>query len=226
MSTAILNEETEISQEITTINKMATGLVVKDNSSYEAAAAFGSNIKKAIEKVVAFFEPMKTAAHKAHREICAREKEMLKPLTEAETVLKTSMGTYLAVIEEERRKAQEEAERLANEEYEKAMAEAIAHEEAGETDLAEAAMQDAELAETMSKNVYVHHTAPKAAGASTSTDWEITNIDDEKVPVTLNGIVLRPVDEKGILRLIRNSKGKVQIPGITYKSKPKIALRK
>ncbi|MCQ4951053.1 hypothetical protein, partial [Bittarella massiliensis (ex Durand et al. 2017)] len=67
---------------------------------------------------------------------------------------------------------------------------------------------------------------PRAKGVSSGKDWEIEAIDHEKVPVNFSGVEIRPVDEKAIMRLIRASKGKIQIPGIKYKETIKMSIRR
>ena len=66
----------------------------------------------------------------------------------------------------------------------------------------------------------------KVKGVSSSKDWEIVGINDAKVPVAIAGTVIRPVDNKAIMRLIRASKGTIQIPGVTYKEVMKISARR
>ena len=55
---------------------------------------------------------------------------------------------------------------------------------------------------------------------------EIVGINDAKVPVAIAGTVIRPVDDKAIMRLIRASKGTIQIPGVTYKQVAKMSFRR
>ena len=59
-----------------------------------------------------------------------------------------------------------------------------------------------------------------------TTDWELVEVNNREVPLSLNGIELRPVDTKAVMRLIRASKGKIVIPGITYKAVAKMSFRK
>lgn len=62
---------------------------------------------------------------------------------------------------------------------------------------------------------------PKIKGVSSQDTWEIKEIDLEKLPKTLLGVALVKVDESAIKKLIKASKGKIEIPGVTY-SKNKI----
>ena len=41
----------------------------------------------------------------------------------------------------------------------------------------------------------------------------------------LAGIELRPVDQAAVMRLIRASKGQIEIPGITYRQVAKMSFR-
>ncbi len=53
----------------------------------------------------------------------------------------------------------------------------------------------------------------------------ITSIDLDKVPVTALGVLIRPVDERAVMKLIRDSHGTVNIPGITYAETPVLSFR-
>lgn len=66
---------------------------------------------------------------------------------------------------------------------------------------------------------------PKAAGVSQSKTWEIVSIDSSKVPVSFEGVEIRPVDVKAVMRLIKESKGTIQIPGVQYRDSVSISVR-
>ena len=84
---------------------------------------------------------------------------------------------------------------------------------------AEYAMAEAEMMEGVSIAGGVQHQMPKVKGISQSKTWEIceSECDWSKVPVSLIGIELRPVDKAAVLRLIKMSKGQVEIPGIKFR---------
>ena len=151
---------------------------------------------------------------------------MLQPLSNAEKILKQTMGTYVAEQERKRREAEEAARRAAQAEVDRKIQEAVDLDAAGDADGAELAMMEAEVMDDMSGSVSVAGTKPKAQGVSTSKDWEITGIDASEVPMNFAGVEIRPVDTAAVMRLIRASKGSIQIPGITYKEVAKIAFRK
>lgn len=226
LSIPAADEEKKLSTQVSDIEFKAESIVVSDEASYTQAADFVKEVKRMIKSVKEFFKPMKEQAHKAHQEICTREKEMTEPLTNAEKILKESMGRFAAAQERKRREEAErariEAERLAKSKLE----EAIAADEAGDEEASAVAMLDAEYAERMAANPIPIMTEPvKTKGVSQKKDWEIVDIDEDKVPVDINGIVIRPVDKAAIMKLIRASKGKIKIDGVTYKETVSISVR-
>ena len=218
--------EAEMSREVTAVEAQAGQITIASKSDYESAAAFGRLIKQKSAQIIEFFAPMKKAAHEAHQNICAREKEMLAPLISAEKTVKQVMGDYVMEQERKRREEEERVKRLAEAEAEKKLQEAMALEASGKKDEAEAALMEADIVDSASRNVIVEAPKIKADGTSSSIDWEITAVDDGKVPVDFAGMCIRPVDTKAILKLIRASKGQIKIPGIQYKSVAKLSFRK
>lgn len=218
--------EAEMSKEVTAVEAQAGRITITSQSDYEDAAAFGRLIKQKSAQIIDFFAPMKKAAHEAHQNICAREKEMLAPLISAEKTVKQVMGDYVMEQERKRREEEERLKRLAEEEAEKKLQEAMSLEANGQTDAADAVLMEADIIDSASRNVVVEQQKIKADGASSSIDWEITAVDNSKVPVDFAGICIRPVDTKAIIKLIRASKGQIKIPGIEYKSVAKLSFRK
>ena len=222
----VTEQEKSLSKQVTEIEFQAGAITIDSEEDYQNAATFGRLLKQRTAEVKEFWKPMKDAAHKAHAEICSKEKAMLQPLSNAEKILKQTMGTYVAEQERKRREAEEAARRAAQAEVDRKIQEAVDLDAAGDADGAELAMMEAEVMDDMSGVVSVAGTKPKAQGVSTSKDWEITGIDVSEVPTNFAGVEIRPVDTAAVMRLIRASKGAIQIPGITYKEVAKIAFRK
>jgi len=218
--------EVQLSQEVSAVETMARNFLVQTEEDYKQAASFGRLLKQKSADVIEFFKPMKKAAHDAHKQICDREKAMLTPIANAEKMIKRSMGEYQM---EQQRKAREEEERLraiAQAEQERLMAEAIKMEELGEKEMAEESLENAQFVENSARFISVQAEAIKAAGVSSTSDWEIVSIAPGMVPVEIFGQVIRPVDDKAVLKLIRAHKGNIEIPGITFKAVQKISFRK
>lgn len=135
------------------------------------------------------------------------------------------MKNYYQEKERKRLELEAKLRREAEEERERKLNEAAELETAGEKEAAEAALLDAQVTEEIAVNTSVITEPIRTKGVTNTKDWEIQSIDKEKVPVVFAGMEIRPVDEKAITRLIRASKGTIQIPGVTYKETIKISIR-
>ena len=49
-------------------------------------------------------------------------------------------------------------------------------------------------------------------------------MDHDTVPISVSGVVIRPVDEKAIMKLIKASNGTIQIPGIKYRETVRMSV--
>ena len=219
-------KEDALAVQITDIEVQAENMLVENDQQYKEAGEFGIILKRKMSEVTEFFAPMKKAAHEAHKNICDREKQMLNPLKAAEAAVKRVMGAYALKKEQERKAAEEAARRLAQEEADRKLEEAIKAEANGDEEAKNAAFLDAEIADSASRMATVSMQAPTAKGVSMSKDWEIIDIDLSKVPDTVMGVLIRPVDTAAVMKLIRASKGAIQIDGITYKETAKMMFRK
>ena len=219
-------EEAEIKDDVTNVERMASEIVIKSDEDLQRAVDFVKTIKESASKVTEFFKPMKDSAYKAHKSVCDREKGMLKPLQMAEKEVKGKIGEWTR--EQDRIRLEKEAEmrRQAEAESARKLEEAARLEAEGKKEEAEAAFQDAQYIEEASKNMTVIAAAPKANGIYTQKAWEITDVDAAKVPVEIRGIEIRPVDTSAVMKLIKMSKGKVVIPGITYKETTQVSVRR
>lgn len=218
--------EQELSQSVTAVEFQAESIIIESDDDYREAAEFGRAIKRKAAEVTAFFKPMKYAANKAHKEVCDREKTMLNPLKNAEKILKDTMGRYQAEQERKRRELEEQMRRKAQEEADRKLEEAVAAEANGDKAKSDEAMIDAAMLDQMSRSSAFEIERPEADGVSVGKDWEIVEIDQSAVPLSIQGVCIRPVDEKAIMHLIRASKGGIQIPGIVYRETTKISFRK
>ena len=220
------NGEDELTKSVSAVEAKANAVVVSNDIEYQEAAEFGRLLKQKSAEVTEFFKPLKDAAHKTHKQICDREKAMLKPIAAAEKVVKAAMGKYAMDKLMEQQRLEEQLRRQAQAESDKLLAKAAELESAGNVVQANAMFTNAQMADAAARNIALERNAPKANGISTTTDWQIVSVDAAQVPVDINGCVIRPVDEAAVLRLIRASKGKVIIPGIKYQAIAKVAIRK
>ena len=218
-------DENTLKTEADTLEFLADAIMVTNDEEYQGAAEFLKALKKQSGKVKEFFKPLKEAANKAHKEVCNREKQMLDPLTRCEAAIKRAVGDYLTEQERKRREAEERARQAAKAEADRLLAEAIDLENQGRKEDAAAAIEEAEIIDSVTVAVPVVPTKT-VKGVSSSKDWELVSINESKVPIDVAGTIIRPVDTGAIMRLIRASKGTVRIPGVSYKEVVKISARR
>lgn len=215
----------DLNREASLIEQKAQGVVVASDDDYSVAGDLTKAVKRMQKKIKDYWEPMRISAKKTYDDILTHKKQMLDPLESAEKILKGKMSDY-SMDKERKRKVQEEAMRyLAKLEMERKLDEAAEAEAAGDTVGAECAMTEAEVMEEVSIIGSIESQSPRAVGVSQSKAWKITGIDNSEVPVTFCGVEIRPIDEKAVMRLIKESKGTIQIPGIQYEETVSISVR-
>lgn len=217
--------EDTLNHEVSLIERQAQSVTVACDADYSAAGDLTKSVKQMQKKIKDYWEPLRVSTKAAYDEILLHKKQMLEPLEAAEKILKNKMSHY-SMEKERERKAQEEAmRRMARQEMERKLDEAIIAESAGDIVGVEYAMAEAEVLEGVSNNGGIKAQGPKVEGISQSKTWKITGIDSSKVPITFGGIEIRPVDERSVMRIIKESKGTIQIPGIQYEETVSISVR-
>lgn len=217
--------EQTLGDEVSLVEQAARSVVISNDADYEAAAEITRKVKQTQKKVDEYWEPLRASTYKAYKDVMGKKKQMTDPLEKAEKILKTKIGAYAAQKERERRAAEEAARKAAQEEMDRKLAEAAAAEKAGDTIGAEMAMAEAEIMDDAAASIIIGAKAPKVEGMSTTKTWVIKNIDPSKVPIDIAGVVIRPVDEKAVLALIRATKGAVKIPGVEYEEAVSVSIR-
>ena len=217
--------EAELDQETSAIELRVQRMAVSNDTDYVCAAEMLKEIKATQKKVTEYWEPLRVSAKEAYDRVLSRKKDMIDPLKSAEEILKSKMTAY-SDEQERKRKAQEEAlHKLAEAELEKKLSEAAAAEASGDTEAATSAMAEAEVMDDVSVGGSISAPDVKVKGVSKSKTWKIVGVDASRVPVEINGMVIRPVDEKAILRIIKASKGTIRIPGVIYEETTAISAR-
>lgn len=218
-------EQEKLGEEVSLIEQQVSAVEIRNDNEYAAAGELTRQVKTMQKNVNDYWEPMRVSTYEAYKSVTDHKKEMLTPLEKAEKILKSKMADYTMEQERKRREQEEAMRRLAQAETEKKLNEAIEAEKAGDTEKAEAAMTEAEVMQSVAVGGMIPSQAPKAAGVSQSKTWAIKSIDASKVPVEIFGAVLRPVDEKAVLALIKATKGTIQIPGVEYEQTVSISIR-
>lgn len=219
-------EENKLGRQVSLIEQKAESVVVDSDDGLAYAGELTKQVKQMQAKVADYWEPMRKTTHEAYKSVTDHRKEMLDPLVSAEKILKKKVGAYYLQKEKERREREEELRRQAETEMNRKLEEAAKAESEGDALGAEMAMTEAEVMENVATTAVIKPAAPTMKGVSTTKTWKITKVDPTTVPTHVQGVEIRPVDEKAVLRLIKATKGAIKIPGITYEEDVAVSVRK
>lgn len=217
MSTAVVTDPQLQTEALSTVQR-ATGLTVTNLETRALAADLGRGIAGLYKRAEEWFSPMKSAAARAHKEICTKENEVLTPLKEAKQYLSAQIGTFDQEQEKERkseeRRLQEEARlqaiaESAQRSQDIAIADAIELEAQGDTKGADAVLANPVPQEVYVPPVVIPRAVPKAAGVSSVQNWTFRITNADQIPREY----MIP-DEKAIRGVVKSMKNKTNIPGI------------
>lgn len=217
--------EEALSREVSIYEAEALRMVVASDEDFARAGEALREVKRMQKKVTEYWEPLRLSAKKNYDVVLAHKKEMMSPLESAEKIIKSKETAYADEQKRKQREREETMRKLAQAEVERKLEEASRAEAAGDAVGAEYAMAEAEVLDDVAKNGKVGAAMPKAEGISTSKAWKITSIDISQVPVEIAGAIIRPVDEKAVIALIKATKGSIKIPGIVYEETTNISVR-
>lgn len=219
-------EENKLGRQVSLIEQKAESVMVDSDDGFAYAGELTKQVKQMQEKVTDYWEPMRKTTYEAYKSVTDHKKEMLDPLASAEKILKKKMGAYTLQKEKERREREEGLRRQAEAEMNRKLEEAAKAESEGDALGAEMAMTEAEVMENVATTAVIKPEAPTMKGVSTTKTWKITKVDPTTVPTHVQGVEIRPVDEKAVLRLIKATKGTIKIPGIAYEEDVAVSVRK
>lgn len=222
---ALDTAERSLGREVSQVEKNAMGVVIVTDEDYAAAAEITKAVKRTQKKVNDYWEPLRASTYKAYQDVMGKKKQMTGPLEKAEKILKGKMAAFVFQKERERREQEDAARRAVQAEIDRKLAEAAAFERNGDSIGAEMAMAEAEVMDDAAAGIVIASKAPKVDGVTTAKTWQITNVDLSKVPAEIAGVVIRPLDEKAVMALIRATKGQVKIPGIEFEQTVSISIR-
>jgi vacuolar-type H+-ATPase subunit H len=232
----------------------AKSIVIADQPTFDRAGAKLRDVVTIRAEITAYHAPLKAAAWRAHRMICDAEENMLKPVAMAEQILKKAIGAYEHQQMEIQRQKEAEARRLAEEEAERERQKQVEEAEreakqAMDTLLANA--QTFEEAEAILENtpqvvadaVQEVNSAPplpieyevepeirRVSGVATFVTY-FAEVDSVKrlCGAIADGIAAEALvkpDLGAINRLVNTFKGKIEIPGVTVRTKTEVRARK
>ena len=209
--------EQQMEQEGALMVKRVTGLTITNDEEYERGGDILKDIKARIKAVKDYWKQPKAAAQAAHKTLVDREKQMLKPLEDAEGTVKKTM---LAYTTEQRRIAEEAARKAREEEQARLAALAAQAEQQGDADSA-AFMLD--MMDTAEPEQVQPTATPK--GVSVRTTWKARVIDPKLVPAYFDGYELREINITALNGLARQYEGRLDIPGVEFYRDETLSVR-
>lgn len=152
----------------------ASALTVGSKAEHGDALGLIRDIRTLERQVEELFSDSKASASRTHRDICAAEKRLLVPLSAARAIINQKVSTYEL---EERRRADEERRRLEEharkQEEERALLDAIAADEAGSHEEAEAIL----AAPVQAPVIHVEPRLAAVEGVIAQERWEAEVVD-------------------------------------------------
>ena len=177
----------------------ASFIIINSQATLDRANEFMKGVKTYIKAVADMMDPAIKKGKAAVAENVSIKKRLQAPAKEAEGIVKPAITKYLADQDEIRSKAKEEAEEAIEEKFEKARD----IERLGDKDKA------AEIRKTETAMAKPLPSVVKAAGTYLTKYWTWEEEDPDKIPRKYYVLDILEIN-----RIVREQKGKTNIPGI------------
>ena len=214
--------EFEIMEKSATIYDLSQEISIQNREDLSTAVEILQNVKNHRTKVVKYWHDAKGAAEKVYKEICTKEKEMLKICDETEKILKNEILCYKSIQERKATKLSEEVEKHRKQEVEKLLNESVEAQENGDEETAKCKLRQAEMIKNLEK--YTIKIFYKPDGVTVQRRWQSRITNNELVPAFFNGIEIREINISKLLE-IRKTNPSVKIPGVKFYQKETIAVK-
>lgn len=214
-------EQTPEVKEVTTlalsVPDQANAIIIKSNEDYTRAGQLLITIKGIRKKIEETFKPIKQKMDIAKKEVLDQEKAADAPLAAAEAIIKPRIAQWNAEQERIRQAEERRLQEIARQEEEdRQIAAAIAAEQSGNKEEAEAIIE----ATVQAAPVVVPKLVPKVAGVSFTKQWKFRITDEAKIPRQY-----LCVDEQKIGAVVRAMKDAANIPGVEVYSVDSVSSR-
>lgn len=200
----------------------AKGLTIASAEDYDTGAAYLKEIKDRVKGIKEYWKEPKSRAQAAHKALVAREAQMLKPLEEAESIIKKAMLDYTREVERKRQEAEEAARRAREAEVRRMEALAEKAAQNGDEDAAEV-LRD--MAEDVPIQAVAAEAAPVVKGVSVRTTWKARVTDPKLVPAYFDGYELRSINMTALNNIAKWRNGEAEIPGVEFYEDATMSVR-
>lgn len=202
--------------------RRVAGLTITNDIEYERGGNILKDIKARIKAVKDYWKQPKAAAQAAHKTLVDREKQMLKPLEDAESTVKKTMLAYDTEVKRKRQEAEEAARRAREAEAERLAALAAKAAQEGDEDTADVLL---DMAEEVPVQAVAVEAAPVAKGVSVRKTWKARVTDPKLVPAYWDGMELRSINMTALNNIAKWRNGEAQIPGVEFYQESNMSVR-
>ena len=218
----VIDMERSIEQGCALMVQTAKGLTIASHEDYARGTEILKDIKSRVKAVKEYWKGPKEAANAAHKELVAREAQMLKPLTEAEGIIKKAMLAYDTEVKRKRQEAEEAARKAREAEAERLAALAAKAAQDGDEDTADVLL---DMAEEVPMQAVAVEAAPVAKGVSVRKTWKARVTDPKLVPAYWDGMELRSINMTALNNIAKWRNGEAKIPGVEFYQEASMSVR-
>lgn len=214
----------QVAQEATDLVAVARALTVQNDDDYRLAASFlTEKVKPLLRQIDDTFDPIVTAAHRAHKTALEAKKKVADPVLAAERTVKGALSTYTQRQEQERRRLEEQIRKAEQERAEREALERAAElERQGHHEEAEAMTDQLIAAPPPAPPVVLPPATPKVAGVSTRENWQYRIVDASKIRPEFMTPDLQKIG--GVVRSMKGAAAQV-VGGIEVYNQPTVSAR-
>ncbi len=210
-------DQKEITERALTVPEKAKAIIIKSNEDFQKAGEILTIIKELRKEINESYDPIIKKAHATHLEAVEQKRKVEAPLVEAEGIIKPRLAAWNAEQEKIRRAEEERLQEIARkEEQERRLKEAVAAEQAGHKEEAQAIIDTP----IQAPPVVVPKSVPKVAGVSFTKQWKFRIKNPALVPREY-----MTVDEVKIGKVVRALKDQTSIPGVEVYSEDGVSGR-
>ncbi len=216
----IVERPAELEAQSTSLTTQARNLTsITTADDYTKSTDLGRSLRAMKKGVLEFWGPLKAAAHTSWKNLCAEENKMVDPVDRAIVMVDSAIRVYLDDQEKKRQEVERQAREAAQKaEQERAQAEAVALENAGQREEAAQVIEQAIAAPPVP--VIVPSVVPQVQGVSSTKRWKFRIVNESLVPREY-----LMVDESKIGQVVRALKGQAKIAGVEVYPETSVTMR-
>lgn len=215
-----------MTEQASSLQKRVETTGVANDSEFINAAELLVEMYRYRKNVEGVYKPLKEEAHKEHKALCSEEKSHLTGVGDAEKHLENKILRFIGNRIKQRALMEANAQTTLSMETAKKMEEAEKLEASGDIFAAELLLQECFLEESINTSFGLNlmPDVPKVKGVTVKKEWMVANVDSNLVPVSVSGAIIRPVDEKTLLKM-KKANSTFEVEGVQFEEVLQLSVR-